>query len=632
MSERPANVPLRLVVFRDDVVRRVLAIGQAPLSVGRDAENALVLEDGKVSRQHCRLLPERDRLWIEDCRSVNGTLVNGRAVERAALAPGDQIEIGPFRLVLEELPVEARGSDSPTEEHARPVQRAGPQAQELAVLLSLLESLNLELPRPDLLARVLGAVLSALDGERAFLFAYRAKGQALSRLHQHLRDGADAALPVSDKLLRGVVASREPALFTDLIGEVDRESPSILALGKGPVQSIVVAPLLRGRMLVGVLYVDGRLGRRSFSTGDLDLLNRASAYLAGVLAVWRQQDVLVEENHKLKQLAQVRRPREVPVDRLHAPGSPYARALELLRRAAASDVSVLVTGETGTGKEEAARLVHRTSARAAGPFIAINCGAIAEGLVESELFGYRKGAFSGAAEDRAGLIELAHGGTLFLDEVGELPAAVQVRLLRVLEERQVQRLGASEPVEVDFRLVTATHRDLEDAVKRGAFRQDLLYRLAVFPVVLPALRERAMDLPLLVDYLIEALAARAGRPPPTAAPDLIGTLARYDWPGNIRELRNVLERALVLSDDAVLGPTALPLELLQTSRAAESAPEDAAPEGLDTYAAEIRAFERDYFKRLRKRVGSNISAMARASGISRFTLYRKLGDIGLDGD
>jgi two-component system response regulator AtoC len=283
-----------------------------------------------------------------------------------------------------------------------------------------------------------------------------------------------------------------------------------------------------------------------------------------------------------------------------------------------------------------ARAIHRLSDRKKGRFVAINCGAVPETLVESELFGYRKGAFSGANEDRPGLVELASGGTLFLDEVGELPLSTQAKLLRVLEERTVQRLGAASPVNVDFRLIAATHRNLEELVATGAFRQDLMYRLNVVTIALPPLRERLMDLPLLVKHLIGVLAPGLGSPVVKAGPDVIAALAKHDWPGNVRELRNILERALVFEESDELSVGALPVEVLR----ARSNPvpdrkqeKDAEPPPLiRPYAEVLREFELLYMRQLHQQVGRNISEMAKVSGLSRMTLYRKLGLFGLEGD
>jgi DNA-binding NtrC family response regulator len=272
--------------------------------------------------------------------------------------------------------------------------------------------------------------------------------------------------------------------------------------------------------------------------------------------------------------------------------------------------------------------------------VAVNCGAIPEGLLESELFGHAKGAFSGAEKDRAGLIERADGGTLFLDEVGELPPAAQVKLLRVLAERAVTRVGEAEGRPVDFRLVAATLQDLPSKVEDGSFREDLYYRLHVVALALPALRERAEDLPGIVDFLLVDLVDRLGVPAPTLAPDFLPALAARPWPGNVRQLRNALERALVLCEDETLtaadlppvpagarGPAAAPV-----APPTSAGPVDAAPRPVRPYRDELTDFERDYFRRLKDEVGDNVSAMSRVAGIARLTLYRRLGKLALDGD
>jgi transcriptional regulator with GAF, ATPase, and Fis domain len=229
--------------------------------------------------------------------------------------------------------------------------------------------------------------------------------------------------------------------------------------------------------------------------------------------------------------------------------------LRVLARAdlvAAHDTTVLLLGESGTGKELVARRLHARSRRAAGPFLQVNCGAIPETLVESELFGHEKGAFTGAAARHLGTFERASGGTLLLDEIGELPRAAQVKLLRVLQEGRLERVGGEKPVRVDVRVIAATHRPLESMVKRGAFRADLFYRLNVFPIELPPLRERREDIPPLVHHLLATLAARLGRPVPNVPPEALEALTQHDWPGNVRELANVLERALILSGEGEL--------------------------------------------------------------------------------
>ncbi len=240
-------------------------------------------------------------------------------------------------------------------------------------------------------------------------------------------------------------------------------------------------------------------------------------------------------------------------------GSRAMRAVtEMASRVAPSATTVLLEGESGTGKELLAKALHLHSERARGPFVIVNCAAIPEALLESELFGHRRGAFTGATDDKQGKFELADGGTIFLDEVGELPLLLQVKLLRVLQEREIDKVGDPRPRRVDVRVIAATNRNLEKMVEDGAFRDDLYYRLAVVPIRVPPLRERMDDIPLLVDHFVEKHSERLGRPRPTIDKAVHSTLNLYAWPGNIRELENVIERALVLDRDGALGLDDLP--------------------------------------------------------------------------
>jgi DNA-binding NtrC family response regulator len=317
------------------------------------------------------------------------------------------------------------------------------------------------------------------------------------------------------------------------------------------------------------------------------------------------------------------------VDRLLAPEEAVAvfvtadpsleGLLELVDRVAPRDVAVLVTGESGTGKELVARRLHARSQRAAGPFVAVNCAALPEALAESELFGHEKGAFTGADRQRRGRFEEAHGGTLFLDEIGELPAALQAKLLRVLEERTVRRLGGAADIPVDVRLVAATNRDLSAASAQGGFRQDLYFRLAVVPVHLPPLRERVGDIPVLARHLLSILAARHRVPVPELDGAALAALESYRWPGNVRELRNVLERALVVRGGALIRAEDLGLP----SAAAPAG----APEGAVSLDREVR--EREAILEALRRAGGNREEAARLLGVSVRTLYYRLRRFGI---
>jgi transcriptional regulator with PAS, ATPase and Fis domain len=288
--------------------------------------------------------------------------------------------------------------------------------------------------------------------------------------------------------------------------------------------------------------------------------------------------------------------------------------VSLINRAARRDTAVLLVGESGTGKDLLARALHRNSPRASGPFVAINCSAIPDTLLESELFGHRRGAFTGACEDQRGLFQAANRGTLFLDEIGDMAPALQAKMLRVLQEKEVQPLGASALIPVDVRVVTATHRDLEALVEQERFRQDLLYRINVVEVWVPPLRDRLEDLTPLTQHLLDKLGARLDLAGCTISPEVMARFREYSWPGNVRELENVIERALVLGSGVTIGLEDLPDRL--TRRVIAPTYSDAGGRLIDV--------ERDHIKRTLETVGGNKAAAARALDVNRKTLYRKL--------
>ncbi len=299
------------------------------------------------------------------------------------------------------------------------------------------------------------------------------------------------------------------------------------------------------------------------------------------------------------------------------------RVLELVRKVAPSVASVVIQGESGTGKEVLARAVHSLSPRHDGPFLALNCSAIPATLIEAELFGYERGAFTGAVERRPGDFELASGGTLFLDEIGELPLELQGKFLRVLEERRVRRRGGRAEVEVDVRVLCATQGDLRDAARAGRFREDLYFRLHVFTIELPPLRDRREDVPLLAQHFVDKFNAETGRRVQGVTPAAMAVLQAHAWPGNIRELRNVLERAMILVEGDLIGVEQLPPELLPASPEEESL--------RVPFDLTLDEVERRYLLATLRRLGGNKARTAEALGVSEKTLYNKLGRYAAEG-
>jgi DNA-binding NtrC family response regulator len=320
---------------------------------------------------------------------------------------------------------------------------------------------------------------------------------------------------------------------------------------------------------------------------------------------------------------------EDPEDLLQGESEALAEVRRMIERVADSPATVLVTGESGTGKEIVARALHARSGRSAGPFVKVNCAAIPETLFESELFGYEKGAFTGAASRKPGRFELAHGGTLFLDEIGEMPLSTQPKLLRALQESSFYRVGGTRTISVDARLIAATNRELRAAVREGRFREDLFYRLNVVPIHLPPLRERRADVARLAELLRARFATRFAKPCARIGADALAALERHDWPGNIRELENAIERAVLLCDGPELALADLPEEL----RAAAPEAVDANGASLrDRIRRETRRIERDAIQEALDLTAGNVTRAAELLGLSRRGLQLKLKELGLRRD
>lgn len=334
-------------------------------------------------------------------------------------------------------------------------------------------------------------------------------------------------------------------------------------------------------------------------------------YLSHLVTNALKQRSLVNENLKLKeQISEFSKADEIVGD-----STQMQKVYELIQTVAKTDTTVMIRGESGTGKELIARAIHSNSSRRYFPIVAVNCGALAEGILESELFGHERGAFTGAQYRRKGKIELADGGTLFLDEVGNIDTKTQMDLLRVIETKQFARVGGNDVIKVDFRVICATNKDLEKAVAEGTFREDLYYRLNVFTVFIPPLRERKGDIPLLANYFVQKYARAMGKSIASISPEAMDTIVRYNWPGNVRELENAIERAMVVGKPPAIKPEDLPYQLTEKNHVLP--------------AGSIAAVEKAHITSILEQNRWNISRSAEILQIDRVTLYNKIEKYGL---
>ncbi|KYG10096.1 Fis family transcriptional regulator, partial [Sorangium cellulosum] len=414
----------------------------------------------------------------------------------------------------------------------------------------------------------------------------------------------DAAGGISDSIVRQVISSGRPVIVSDALADTQfGRSDSVIAM---KLSSVMCAPLLSQGQIIGALYVGNDKIKHLFDRAQLDLLSifasQASLILQNAMllnALRADKAKLVAELHDKK------------FGEIIGACPSMLEVFRKLQKVAATDISVLITGETGTGKELIARELHRRSPREGGPFVTINCGAIPENLIESELFGHVKGAFTGAIASRPGKFQVADKGTLFLDEIGELPLNLQVKLLRALQERVVFRVGDSKPEKVDIRIVAATNRNLEDEIRAGNFREDLYYRLNVVNLWLPPLRERGDDVLIIAKVLLSKYADELGSPVRGFSPAALAAIKKYSWPGNIRQLENRIKKALVLCDQALLA-----VEDLDLGPGAETAimPLEKAKE----------EFQRRYVLEALERNNGNRTQTARDLGVDPRTIFRYL--------
>jgi Nif-specific regulatory protein len=607
-------------------------------TIGRDPANVVAIVDPSVSRKHCLLRREEDgRFSIKDLESRNGTLVNGNLVKEQFLHHGDEIATGDslFLFLLDEEDRVASASQvefddgQPMAEtrliHPKEAVYLQPDRllKELPATSQVGRNLNalLKISRvvhairdlEELQAQLLDLIFEVVPAGRGAILLSDGEGQEFNSLYARTRQGGQPQLVrVSRTIARKVMKENVAILGVDIASSGNlREVESLVA---SHVRSLVCVPLSVFQRMIGCIYLDSTNAANRFNEEHLQLMAGVAGVSAVALDNARRLQWLEQENQRLS--TEIRQDQS-----LVGEGARMKEIFQFLARVAPTDSTVLIGGESGTGKELVAKALHRNSPRATKPFVAINCAAIPETLLEDDLFGHERGAFTGAATQKKGRLEVADGGVVFLDEIGELAPALQVKLLRVLQEREFERVGGTHPIKVNIRLIAATNRDLEDAVRKGEFRQDLYYRLAVVKMTMPPLRERREDIPMLTRHFLQKYAIRCRVKAKPISREAMAALVHYEWPGNVRELENAIERSLVMgSEDMVL------LEDLPESLLEQNAPEDMT-EG--KYHGSVKELKKQLILDAVEQTGGNYVEAAGILGVHPNYLHRLIRNLGL---
>lgn len=628
----------RLIAISGPTEGTTFVLNEAEVSIGREPSNVICVNDHSVSRRHCVIRREGESFRILDLESYNGTFVNAVPVGEQSLSHGDQIAVGSVRFVFLSRESEATGSDSPVE--------LGDE--------ELISPSTIRLAQKDALYLRPAAVVANLPGEARIAHDLNALLK-ISSLLSTIRESVQLRRSLLETVLETVPADRGAILLVgensedviasygkdkksqteqpvrisrSVVEKVLREGTAILSVGTKDDQllrdaesllaarvcSLLCVPLVIKERVAGVIYLDTSNPAIALDEGHLQLLTAVGS-IAGV-AIENVQHLqwLEGENERLN--------REINLEHnMIGESARMAEVFRFIEKIAPTETTVLVRGESGTGKELVAHAIHANSDRSHKPFVAINCAVLSETLLESELFGYEKGAFTGAVAQKRGRLEIADGGTLFLDEVGELTPATQAKLLRVLQERQFERLGGTRTISVDVRIIAATNRNLEEAIKAGVFRQDLYYRLNVIALTLPSLRERREDIALLAYYFLAKFSKKCKRLVSGISPEARNCMTAYDWPGNVRELENAIERAVVLGNSEVILPDDLPESLL----AASPAPSQSLP----NYHEAVNEMKKKFILQAIEQANGNYTAAAKLLGIHSTNLHRLIRTLGL---
>jgi transcriptional regulator with GAF, ATPase, and Fis domain len=577
----------RLLVLSGPLKDSTIPLSEGEVTIGREASNAIAIADPSVSRKHCLLNGQDGRFLVRDLDSRNGTLVNGVGVEERWLQHGDEIAAGDssFLFLLQDEETapavgrvefeEAQFTAETLVINPRDVVYLQPDrllrelpatsrvARNLNALLKISRIVHAIRDLDELQGQLLDLIFEIVPAGRGAILLTDKQGEQFNSMFSRMRqEGQVELVRVSRTIARQVLEQGVAILGSDVAGS--EELREVESLAASQVRSLLCVPLTVFEHVIGCIYLDSDTVSNRLQEEHLQLVAAIAGISAVALENARRLHWLEQENERLT--VEISQERSLVGD-----GPRMQEVYQFLKRAAPTDSTVLIEGESGTGKELAARALHRNSPRAGKLFMAINCSAIPETLLESDLFGHERGAFTGAVSLKKGRLEVADGGVVFLDEIGEMAPTLQVKLLRVLQEREFERVGGTHPIKVDIRIIAATNCNLEQAVRDGRFRQDLYYRLAVLKITMPALRDRREDIPMLARHFVQKHAKRCKVKPRPISREALACMVNYDWPGNVRELENAIERALVLASSDVILPEDLPESLLERTPLPEMA-------------------------------------------------------------
>ena len=540
-----------------DDSRKYFAITKPIISIGSKSGNDILLVKGDVGTHHARIVKRGEVYTIQLLDMKRPFFVNGRNFRSCPLKYDDKIDLSFYTMFLREGAI-------PNDDSER--QKDLKTLQELVAFSSAL----MEQTDPTaLFEQLLEAIVGLTQAEKGFLIVLQHGDYSVAATH-NIASTDSTQLGLSDTIIQKVVSTKEPLVINNALSNTNySNAQSVVDL---KLSSVMCVPLIVRTELLGVIYLGNDSITGLFTEDDLRLLQVWAAQAAGILHTSLLLNELKTDNKALRQALEAQQ----PSGNMIGSSQPMLRLMKQISKLAPTELSVLVLGETGTGKELVAKALHEQSPRSDGPFMSINCGAIPENLLESELFGHAKGAFTGAHADKIGKFEAANGGTIFLDEIGEMPMSLQVKLLRVLQERRIERVGELEPRPLDIRVVSATNKDLEEEITQGNFREDLFYRLNEVCFELPPLRDRGTDVYELAKYFTTKYAHQYGLEAKPFTPDAIEAMTAYHWPGNVRQLESRVKKALALSEDAQLSVEDMGLQSVESIslRSLENAVDD----------------------------------------------------------